>query len=251
MSGVDFSVLLPDVDAATFAKDEVRKGRAPRPRARAPKAPTRKAWSLTALAKLIGVSFEGLRVKLVVDVELQRLCDAPGGHRTHLGSGPGSGEHMDDVAARAAADYFVQTYLSWWSPKHKLTACTACGTKERPHHLKGLCRVCFARARPDERLAHRVAHHGAWDRERGHLACLVCGQSERPHHSQGRCLKCDVWWRRHQPRLTPKAFDAALKKRRKLADAGKLRRGVFTAGKVPCKKRKPSGGTTLRKAPTI
>lgn len=106
---------------------------------------------------------------------------------------------------------------TFWARRYD--ACVRCGTSERPHESRGLCKLCYSRWRAGQ------SWQGQWSycqqcgkadsrEEAGglcarcyfqqrsttyewswyHPRCVACGTTERRHEAKGECQRC--YWRR-------------------------------------------------------
>ena len=66
-------------------------------------------------------------------------------------------------------------------------ACQSCGTTERCYGGRGLCRVCYAQVRYQEKCVQPM-EHGRWNKR--YRACIQCETTERPHWALGLCRAC-------------------------------------------------------------
>lgn len=71
-----------------------------------------------------------------------------------------------------------------WAPKYPhLVGCRNCGSSQRVHAARGLCRLCWDR----ERLQKKRPTY-KWSRD--YPCCTSCGRTDRKHKAHGLCATC-------------------------------------------------------------
>lgn len=104
----------------------------------------------------------------------------------------------DRIAMEAGAetelwDIVVAPGRDGWGPNGE-RFCVRCGTFERPHHCRGMCRRCYAAVQYHRQRGHEPPppRNERWSNE--HAQCMVCGTSGRTgtdrHGGKGLCLRC-------------------------------------------------------------
>jgi len=126
------------------------------------------------------------------------------------GSGRGSKEHNNEddnlvtwcrsCHARHHSPHRGRIYKpAGWSACY--SACIECGTTERPHGSKGLCKTCYAR----KLRAGKGYMWTGWSFHYEH--CIDCGTTEVKHHSKGLCTRCYDKKRREEARMKRQLSD--------------------------------------------
>ncbi len=77
-----------------------------------------------------------------------------------------------------------------WGTGGKPRVCAECRTKKHPHVGRGLCSLCYDRARRPARGRQPRLPLGVWGVGWRPSYCLGCQRSGEPHHCRGLCRRC-------------------------------------------------------------